>query len=72
MIITEIFQTNYKLFLPLSKVEIATKVFVGETVRCLIGAGRRGRYDLFCGLLNNHFTRTLSPPPVYMWPPKQS
>lgn len=55
--------------LPLSKVDTATYKLLGAIVRCLIGAGNRGRKDLCCGFARVHFTNTHSPPPVYMWPP---
>lgn len=55
--------------LPLSKVDTATYKLSGAMVRCLIGAGNRGRNDLRFGFDKIHFTNTHSPPPVYMWLP---
>ena len=53
----------------MSKVDTATYKLSGAIVRCLIGAGNRGRNDLCWGFAKVHFTNTHSPPPVYIWPP---
>lgn len=55
--------------LPLSKVDTATYKLSDAIVRCLIGAGSRGRKVLRRGFAKVHFTNTHSPPPVYIWPP---
>lgn len=40
-------------------------------MRCLIGAGNRGRNDFRRGFARDHFTNTHSPPPVYIWLPNE-